>query len=59
METAVNHIMCCKKCGKSAPELDENGNHNFSRTNDGKGNVIDVCIGCKVEESKALWAKHG
>lgn len=48
------HIVTCPRCGKKAPEFDEQGKHNFCPAS--KGNkVVTICMECKMRDVTNSW----
>lgn len=42
------HIMTCPRCGKKAPEFNEQGKHNFCPASEGT-KVVIICMECKMK----------
>ncbi len=54
MDTKVK----CPKCGAELPPFNEKGNHNFCPTNDENGEIISVCMKCKMGEILEKWKRE-
>ena len=50
-------MLVCEKCGKQGPVFNETGQHNFCPTSAVGGDIITVCMECKINEEVARWAR--
>lgn len=54
MEELSVSILICPRCGKKAPEFNEQEKHNFCPTvEDNK--TINICMECKMKEILLSW----
>lgn len=51
------HPRLCPRCGHSYPLFDEQGKHNFVPTVAANGEIVNICLDCKMKEVKMAWNK--
>jgi len=52
------NILTCQRCGKKAPEFNDQGKHNFCPASEGT-KIVNLCMECKMKEVGASWAWSG
>lgn len=52
------HMTTCPKCGKKAPEFNEQERHNFCPASEGT-KVVTICMECKMNDFRVSTGGHG
>ena len=48
-------LVTCPKCNIKLPLFDEKGAHNFCPTASSNGEIVNICMKCKMDEVKKHW----